>query len=119
MVRGGSGWNGARRILLRRFVVDREIERCLLYTSASDEINYRRFFDVNDLAGLRIEEPAVFDATHRLVLELVAQGKVDGLRLDHPDGLYDPAQYFHRLQQTVGGGPLEPNGCLLYTSRCV
>ena len=86
--------------------------RLAYWRVASDEINYRRFFDVNDLAGLRIEEPAVFDATHRLVLELVAQGKVDGLRLDHPDGLYDPAQYFHRLQQTVGGGPLEPNGPL-------
>ena len=79
---------------------------------ASDEINYRRFFDVNDLAGVRVEEPTVFDATHRLVLELLAQGKVDGLRLDHPDGLYDPAQYFRRLQQAVGGGPLEPGAPL-------
>jgi len=75
---------------------------------ASDEINYRRFFDVNDLAALRMEEPAVFDATHRLVLDLVARGKIDGLRIDHPDGLYDPGHYFRRLQQAVGGHALLP-----------
>jgi (1->4)-alpha-D-glucan 1-alpha-D-glucosylmutase len=66
---------------------------------ASDEINYRRFFDINDLAALRMENEAVFEATHRLVLQLLAEGKVDGLRIDHPDGLYDPAQYFRRLQE--------------------
>ena len=65
---------------------------------ASDDINYRRFFDTNDLAGLRMENEEVFKATHQLVLRLVAEGKVDGLRVDHPDGLYDPAKYFERLQ---------------------
>jgi (1->4)-alpha-D-glucan 1-alpha-D-glucosylmutase len=70
---------------------------------AQDELNYRRFFDINDLAALRMEKPEVFEATHRFVLNLVAQGKVEGLRIDHPDGLYDPKQYFHRLQQAIGG----------------
>ncbi len=64
---------------------------------ASDDINYRRFFDTNDLAGLCMENDAVFQATHRLILNLAAEGKVDGLRVDHPDGLYDPAKYFERL----------------------
>lgn len=68
---------------------------------ASDEINYRRFFDINDLAALRMEDCHVFEATHQLVLELIAEGKVDGLRIDHPDGLYDPQQYFQRLQDRV------------------
>ncbi|UJP02841.1 MAG: malto-oligosyltrehalose synthase, partial [Nitrosomonas sp.] len=68
---------------------------------ASDEINYRRFFDINDLAALRMEDGHVFEATHQLVLELIAEGKVDGLRIDHPDGLYDPPQYFQRLQDRV------------------
>ena len=68
---------------------------------ASDDINYRRFFDINDLAGLRMENEAVFEATHRLVLRLMADGKVDGLRLDHPDGLYDPARYFERLRAGI------------------
>jgi (1->4)-alpha-D-glucan 1-alpha-D-glucosylmutase len=68
---------------------------------ASDDINYRRFFDINDLAGIRVEDERVFDATHKFVLSLVAQGKVDGLRVDHPDGLYDPAQYFERLHRSL------------------
>lgn len=66
---------------------------------AVDEINYRRFFDVNELAALRMEDPAVFEATHALALDLAAGAQVDGLRIDHPDGLYDPATYFERLQQ--------------------
>jgi (1->4)-alpha-D-glucan 1-alpha-D-glucosylmutase len=68
---------------------------------ASDDINYRRFFDTNDLAGIRMENETVFEATHRLVLRLMAEGKVDGLRLDHPDGLYDPGQYFERLHAAI------------------
>ena len=83
--------------------------RLAYWRVAADEINYRRFFDINDLAALRMEDPAVFEATHRLVLELLAQGKVDGLRVDHPDGLYDPVGYFARLQQryveVVGAEP--------------
>lgn len=69
---------------------------------AADEINYRRFFDINGLAALRMENPATFAATHGLVLDLIAQGRVAGLRIDHPDGLYDPADYFRRLQAEAG-----------------
>lgn len=65
---------------------------------AADDINYRRFFDINDLASLRMEEEQVFAATHGLVFELLAQGKANGLRIDHPDGLYDPGKYFRQLQ---------------------
>src|ERR1035441_6913178 len=68
---------------------------------AADDINYRRFFDTNDLAGICMENENVFEATHRLVLSLMAEGKVDGLRLDHPDGLFDPGQYFARLHRSV------------------
>lgn len=70
---------------------------------AADDINYRRFFDINDLAAVRTENPAVFAATHQLILDLVKQGKVNGLRIDHPDGLYDPAKYFQNLQQGLNG----------------
>ena len=66
---------------------------------ATEEINYRRFFDINDLAAIRMEDPAVFEETHRLVFRLIKEGKVTGLRVDHPDGLYDPSRYFHRLQR--------------------
>jgi (1->4)-alpha-D-glucan 1-alpha-D-glucosylmutase len=68
---------------------------------AADDINYRRFFDTNDLAGVRMESEKVFETTHRLILKLMADGKVDGLRIDHPDGLYDPARYFERLRESI------------------
>jgi (1->4)-alpha-D-glucan 1-alpha-D-glucosylmutase len=68
---------------------------------AADDINYRRFFDTNDLAALRMENEAVFELTHRLILKFVVDGKVDGLRIDHPDGLYDPSQYFERLRRGI------------------
>lgn len=80
-------------------LLDAQAYRLAHWRSAGDEINYRRFFDINELAALRMERPEVFDATHRLVLELAAAGAVDGLRIDHPDGLADPAAYFGRLQQ--------------------
>src|SRR5437016_2059537 len=65
---------------------------------AAEEINYRRFFDVNDLAAIRMELPEVFDAAHKLLFELVGSGAVTGLRIDHPDGLYLPRDYFEKLQ---------------------
>jgi (1->4)-alpha-D-glucan 1-alpha-D-glucosylmutase len=68
---------------------------------ASSEINYRRFFDVNTLAGLRVEDAGTFDAIHRLVKRLIADGRLQGLRLDHIDGLRDPAQYFQRLRRLI------------------
>jgi len=66
---------------------------------AAEEINYRRFFDINELAAIRVELPEVFDATHQLILELLANGHATGLRIDHPDGLWDPPRYFRRLQE--------------------
>ncbi|HEY0235488.1 MAG TPA: malto-oligosyltrehalose synthase [Afipia sp.] len=68
---------------------------------ATSEINYRRFFDVNSLAGLRVEDPATFERIHRLVKRLILEDKLQGLRLDHIDGLRDPAQYCQRLQRLI------------------
>lgn len=73
--------------------------RLAYWRVASDEINYRRFFDINDLAALCMERLDVFQDTHALILKLLAEGKLAGLRIDHPDGLYDPKQYFLRLQR--------------------
>jgi (1->4)-alpha-D-glucan 1-alpha-D-glucosylmutase len=84
-------------------LIKAQVYRLAYWRVAADDINYRRFFDVNDLAGLRMENAAVFEATHHFVLDLVRQGKVNGLRIDHPDGLYDPAQYFRRLQSGLEG----------------
>src|SRR6058998_3315339 len=73
--------------------------RLAFWRVAAEEINYRRFFDVNDLAAIRVELPKVFDAVHRFLLDLVSAGAVTGLRIDHPDGLYLPGDYFEKLQQ--------------------
>src|SRR2546425_3182521 len=80
-------------------LLDAQSYRLAFWRVAAEEINYRRFFDVNDLAAIRVELPKVFDATHRLLLELVRTRAVTGLRIDHPDGLYLPREYFEKLQQ--------------------
>ena len=80
-------------------LVSAQAYRLAHWRVAADEINYRRFFDINELAALRMDRPEVFDATHALILELAADGAIDGLRLDHPDGLADPAGYFRHLQR--------------------
>jgi (1->4)-alpha-D-glucan 1-alpha-D-glucosylmutase len=66
---------------------------------AADDINYRRFFNINELAGIRVEIPKVFDEVHKLVFRLLEEGVVDGLRLDHIDGLFDPKRYCRRLRE--------------------
>jgi len=73
--------------------------RLAFWRVAAEEINYRRFFDINDLAAIRMELPEVFAQAHRLLLELVAAGAVTGLRIDHPDGLNLPTEYFEKLQR--------------------
>jgi len=73
--------------------------RLAFWRVAAEEINYRRFFDVNDLAAIRMELPEVFEATHELLVDLVRAGAVTGLRIDHPDGLYLPQEYFEKLQR--------------------
>ena len=79
-------------------LLDAQAYRLAHWLVSGEEINYRRFFDVNDLAGLRMENPRVFAATHKLLRRLLADGSVAGLRIDHPDGLLNPPQYFVRLQ---------------------
>jgi (1->4)-alpha-D-glucan 1-alpha-D-glucosylmutase len=91
--------------------------RLAFWRVAAEEINYRRFFDVNDLAAIRVEHPKVFDAVHRLLLELMHTGAVTGLRIDHPDGLYLPREYFEKLQQRCAKAlaiPLPQDGRAIY-----
>jgi len=98
-INGNGGEPGSFELLHE--LIKAQAFRLASWTVASDDINYRRFFDINDLAGLRMENENVFAATHRFVLDLMAQGKIDGFRVDHPDGLYDPAQYFERLNRGI------------------
>ncbi len=72
--------------------------RLCYWRVATEEINYRRFFDINGLAAIRMEDPAVFEAAHALLLDLIEERRITGLRLDHTDGLYDPEGYFQALQ---------------------
>jgi (1->4)-alpha-D-glucan 1-alpha-D-glucosylmutase len=83
--------------------LSRQHYRLAHWRVAGEELNYRRFFDVTTLAGVRVEDPEVFEATHRLVLDQVRSGTVDGLRIDHPDGLADPGGYLDRLAEATGG----------------
>ncbi|MGE5193234.1 MAG: malto-oligosyltrehalose synthase, partial [Deltaproteobacteria bacterium] len=94
----GTRGDAASFDLLDLLLLD-QAYRLAYWRVAADEINFRRFFDVNELAAICMERPEVFEATHGLILRLVAEGQVDGLRIDHPDGLYDPTTYLRRLQE--------------------
>ncbi|MEI4281144.1 malto-oligosyltrehalose synthase [Klenkia terrae] len=83
-------------------VHDRQHYELVDWRRADADLNYRRFFAINTLAGLRVEDERVFEATHALVREMLAAGWVDGLRIDHPDGLADPGQYLDRLAELSG-----------------
>jgi (1->4)-alpha-D-glucan 1-alpha-D-glucosylmutase len=87
-------------VRLQRFL-DRQHYRLGFWRRANRELNYRRFFDIQQLAGVCVEKEEVFAATHELVLRWVAEGRVDGLRVDHPDGLRDPAGYLRRLRASA------------------
>ncbi|HEY2325341.1 MAG TPA: malto-oligosyltrehalose synthase, partial [Thermoanaerobaculia bacterium] len=84
-------------------LLDAQWYRLAYWRIASEKINYRRFFDVTDLVGVRVENPEVFEARNRRTLELIAEGKVTGLRIDHIDGLYDPIAHMKKLQSRIGG----------------
>jgi len=88
-------------------LLDAQAYRLAYWRVSSDEINYRRFFDINTLGGLRVERIDLFNETHRRLLRLVEDGRIDGLRVDHIDGLLDPLQYTRRLQGAAGR-PGEP-----------
>ncbi len=79
-------------------LADRQHYRLASWRVANDELNWRRFFTINDLAGLRVEDPVVFDATHALYFRLYGEGLIDGVRVDHVDGLTDPAAYCRQLR---------------------
>ena len=84
-------------------LVDAQWYRPAWWRLARTELNYRRFFSISELIGVRVEDPEVFAATHGKVLELLDEGVLDGLRVDHPDGLADPGGYLRRLHEASGG----------------
>ncbi|MFF0234033.1 malto-oligosyltrehalose synthase [Micromonospora sp. NPDC005254] len=94
-VADGTGDGSARE------VHDRQHYELISWRRGDAELTYRRFFAIAGLAGLRVEDPAVFAATHELILRWAAAGEVDGIRVDHPDGLRDPAGYLARLREAA------------------
>jgi (1->4)-alpha-D-glucan 1-alpha-D-glucosylmutase len=95
-------WPGTARLPMRG-LLESQHYRLAWWQEAATELNWRRFFDIATLIGIRVEDPAVFDATHEVIVGLVAEGLVDGLRVDHPDGLADPRAYLDRLAAATGG----------------
>lgn len=93
-------WDRLQQLLARQHY------RLAYWRSANEEVNYRRFFDIDGLVGVRVEDPEVFKATHRLVVELVAHPQVVGVRVDHVDGLADPAAYLAQLRHELAGNPV-------------
>jgi len=89
-------------------LLEKQHYRLAFWRVASDDINYRRFFEIADLAALRVEDPEVFEDTHRLIARLCETGVVHGLRIDHPDGLADPSAYFERLRAMAEARGLRP-----------
>ncbi|WP_286915398.1 MULTISPECIES: malto-oligosyltrehalose synthase [unclassified Pseudomonas] len=92
--------NGFKRLHL---LLERQTYRLASWRTAADDINWRRFFDINELGGLRVERAVVFEATHAKLFELIERGLVDGLRIDHIDGLADPRGYCRKLRRRVTG----------------
>ncbi|MCJ7956599.1 MAG: malto-oligosyltrehalose synthase [Pseudomonas sp.] len=82
-------------------LLEEQVYRLASWRTAADDINWRRFFDVNELGGLRVERKAVFEATHGKIFELISEGLIDGLRIDHIDGLADPRGYCRKLRRRV------------------
>jgi (1->4)-alpha-D-glucan 1-alpha-D-glucosylmutase len=96
-----AGTDRPAQTLALHHLLERQHYKLGHWRLASSDINYRRFFDVNSLAGLRVEDAGTFDSVHRLVARLIADGQLQGLRLDHIDGLRDPAQYCQRLRRLI------------------
>ncbi|WP_024694994.1 malto-oligosyltrehalose synthase [Pseudomonas syringae] len=84
-------------------LLERQYYRLASWRTAGDDINWRRFFDINELGGLRVERPNVFEATHGKIFQLIADGLIDGLRIDHIDGLANPRGYGRKLHRRVQG----------------
>lgn len=93
---------GTRELPLPQ-LLDAQWYRPVWWRLARTELNYRRFFSISELIGVRVEDPEVFEATHAKVLQLLHEGVVDGLRVDHPDGLADPDAYLRRLHEATDG----------------
>ncbi len=79
-------------------ILEQQVYRLAYWRMAGHELGYRRFFDINSMVGLRIEDKSVFYDVHDIIFRFLKTGILDGIRIDHPDGLWDPDEYFHLLR---------------------
>jgi malto-oligosyltrehalose synthase len=100
-----DAYDPAKPVGRKRFheLLERQNFRLAWWRTANDEINWRRFFDINDLAALRVEDDEVFEVTHAKLFDLFGEGLIDGVRIDHVDGLSDPAGYCRKLRRRLAG----------------
>ena len=99
-------------------LLSQQAYRLTYWRAGREQLNYRRFFDVSELVGVRVEDPLVFETTHAFASRLIEEGSVTGLRLDHIDGLLNPAEYLHRLQEALRpDGDGEDKGCYLVVEK--
>lgn len=98
-------------------ILKEQAYRLAYWRVASEEINFRRFFDINELAAIHTENQDVFENYHRLIFQLIQEKKVHGLRIDHPDGLYDPSTYFRRLQDHYAALSEEENALFVVAEK--
>jgi (1->4)-alpha-D-glucan 1-alpha-D-glucosylmutase len=113
ITKGICTYRASRGTLALHELLERQHYRLAHWRLAGSEINYRRFFDINTLAGLRVEHRPTFRDVHALVQSLIARGQLQGLRIDHIDGLFDPHQYFRRLDRLIKENQPQ-NGCGVY-----
>jgi (1->4)-alpha-D-glucan 1-alpha-D-glucosylmutase len=96
----GNSDKETERITILQDILDSQFYKLSYWRDASTALNYRRFFDVNSLISVRVEDPKAFRETHKLIFKLLSEGKIMGLRIDHPDGLWNPNEYFDMVQKT-------------------
>jgi (1->4)-alpha-D-glucan 1-alpha-D-glucosylmutase len=109
-------WPGTARLPLAG-LLESQHYKLADWRTESTELNWRRFFDITSLIAIRVEDPDVFDATHAVILRLADEGLIDGLRVDHPDGLTDPRGYFRRLAEATGGAWVVAEKILAFSER--
>jgi (1->4)-alpha-D-glucan 1-alpha-D-glucosylmutase len=110
-----TGSQGQRRL---KTLLDMQAYELAFWQHASKRINYRRFFDISDLAGVKVENAAVFADTHRVILEWIADGSLDGVRVDHIDGLLDPLEYLDRLRRAAeDSSPVAASGFPIFVEK--
>ncbi len=119
LLNSNSDKKSTERIAVLQDILDSQFYKLSYWRDAATTLNFRRFFDVNSLISVRVEDPKVFRETHKLIFKLLCEGKITGLRIDHPDGLWNPNEYFDMVQKTYTENTKDKRQILETTNRKV